>query len=342
MTPSTEPTGLQLKGINYDVGTRFGDMLTREAWHLDEVRGDLRAIRDDLHCTALNVYGTDIDRLTDAAHAAREVGLSVWVQPRLIDHGHDDVLAHLAKAAAAAERVRRLHGDVVLNVGCELTIFAAGIIPGAGYDERSARLTRPHWWLALPWFSHRLNRLLARACDTARAEFAGPLSYGAGLWERVDWRRFDLIGLNYYRLQYNRRNYEQRLRRFLRHGKPVVITEFGCGAFDGAAELGPTSHSIVQYDATGPTLAPGPTRNEQVQAGYLAELLAIYRAVGVHGAFVFEFIEPYQPHSPDPRHDLDMAGYGVVKVLPGAPGDPIRWAPKAAFAEISQIYGETD
>lgn len=333
---------LELKGINYDVGTRFGDTPTRVSWHLDDVRRDLRAIRDDLHCTAVNLYGTDIARLTEAAQIAREIGLSVWLQPRLIDQSHDAVLAHLAKAAVAAERVRRDHGDVVLNVGCELTVFAAGIIPGPGYDERSARLTRPQWWPAFPWFSHRLNQVLSRASDTARAEFAGPLSYAAGLWERVDWRRFDLIGLNYYRLKYNRRRYAQRLRRYHRHGKPVVITEFGCGAFDGAAELGPASHSIVRYDPDGPKLKPGYTRNEQVQAGYLAELLAIYRAVGVHGAFVFEFVEPYKPHSADPRDDLDMSGYGVVKVRPGPPGDPIRWEPKAAFAEVSQIYREPD
>jgi hypothetical protein len=341
MTPSTVSAGLALKGINYDVGTGFGDTPTRVSWHLDDVRRDLRAIRDDLHCTTVNLYGTDVARLTEAARAARETGLGVWLQPRLIDRGHDDVLAHLAEAAMAAERVRRDHGDVVLNIGCELTVFAAGIIPGRGYDDRSTKLTRPQWWLALPWFSHQLNRLLARACDTARAEFAGPLSYAAGLWERVDWRPFDLIGLNYYRLKYNRPRYAQRLRRYHRHGKPVVITEFGCGAFDGAADLGPASHSIVSYGPTGPTLAPGHTRNEQVQADYLAELLAIYRAVGVHGAFVFEFVEPYKPHSADPRHDLDMAGYGVVKVQPGPPGDPVRWEPKAAFAAISRIYRES-
>ena len=341
MTPPAVSTGLELKGINYDVGTSYGDTPTRVSWHLDDVRRDLRTIRDDLHCTAVNLYGTDICRLTQAARIARETGLSVWLQPRLIDQRQDDVLAHLAEAAVAAEQVRRVHGDVVLNVGCELTVFAAGIIPGRGYNERSARLTRPQWWPALPWFSHQLNRLLARACDAARAEFAGPLSYSAGLWERVDWRRFDLIGLNYYRLKYNRRRYAQRLRRYHRHGKQVVITEFGCGSFDGAAELGPASHAIVQYGPAGPTLAPGYTRNEQEQADYLAELLATYRSVGVHGAFVFEFVEPYKPHSTDPGLDLDMAGYGIVKVRAGPPGEPIQWEPKAAFTEIARIYQES-
>lgn len=48
------------------------------------------------------------------------------------------------------------------------------------------------------------------------------------------------------------------------------------------------------------------------------------------------FAEHYKPHSPDPRHDLDMTGYGIVKVLPGA-ADSFSWEPKAALAEIARI-----
>lgn len=334
--------GLVYKGINYDVGTDYGGSQTRSVWRVDDVRRDLHAIRDDLHCNTVNIYGTEIARLVEAAQVAREAGLNVWLQPRLIDQQHQAVLAQLGEAAAAAEALRRSDGEIVLNVGCELTVFAAGIIPGRGYAERAAMLAKPYCWPALPWFNRLLNQLLAQACETARAQFAGSLCYAAGLWERVDWRRFDLIGLNYYRLKYNRWRYEQRLRGYHRYDKPIVITEFGCGAFDGASQLGPASHSIVQYGPDGPTLAPGHARNEREQAAYLAELLAIYRAAGVLGAFVFEFIEPYKPHSDDPRHDLDRSGYGIVKVRPALAGGQTRWEPKAAFAEIARIYGDVN
>ena len=310
---------MRLNGINYDVGTRFGGELSRVSWRRSDVRRELRVIREQLRCTTVNLFGTDIARLADAGEIARAAGLGVWLQPRLIDGDHAAVLDQLAAAAGAAERLRRAHGDVVLNVGCELTVFSAGIIPGDRHDERSAKLARSHWWPALPIFNRRLNRLLASACRTARSEFTGPLSYGAGLWERVDWEPFDFAGLNYYRLKHNRRRYAQRLRRHTRRGKPVVITEFGCGAFKGAADRGPLSHAIVRHGPTGPTIPPRYTRSEAEQAQYLAELLAIFDAAGVHGAFVFEFIEPYKPHSPDPRHDLDMSGYGIVKVLPARP-----------------------
>jgi hypothetical protein len=36
-----------------------------------------------------------------------------------------------------------------------------------------------------------------------------------------------------------------------------------------------------------------------------------------------------------------MSGYGIVKVLPGSPAAPVRWEPKAEFAEVARIYGNT-
>jgi hypothetical protein len=87
---------------------------------------------------------------------------------------------HLAEAAGAAEELRREYGDIVLNAGCEWTVFSDGTIPGRGYGERAAKLARPQWWPAPPVFSHRLNRLLAWACQIARGEFADPLSHAPG------------------------------------------------------------------------------------------------------------------------------------------------------------------
>lgn len=44
-------------------------------------------------------------------------------------------------------------------------------------------------------------------------------------------------------------------------------------------------------------------------------------------------------HHPEPRHDLDMASYGVVRMLPGGPGsgyNGLGWEPKRAFAALAQ------
>jgi hypothetical protein len=328
------------RGVNYDTGTNYmsDGSLSRLNWDADVMREEVRVIRDELHCTSIGVFGSDHDRLAETAEAALEGGLQVWLQPRLVDAGPRDTLAHLAKTAALAERLRTDNSAIHLNVGCELTIFSAGLMPGAGYAERIALLTKVRGWSLLPLYNKRLNRFLRQAADVARVEFHGPLTYGAGLWESVDWKPFDIIGLDYYRMSYNRAKYVTKLRKFTRQDKPVVIVEFGCAAFDGAAEAGPTAHEIIDYSGPVPRIDGTYTRNEQVQADQLADLIGIYDEEGVHGAFVFEFVEPGHPHSAEPHEDVDMAGYSLVKIIHDTPDGPYRREPKAAFHAVAKLY----
>jgi hypothetical protein len=51
-----------LKGISYDVGTLFGATPSRVSWHLADARRDLSVLRDELHCTTVNLLGTDLRR----------------------------------------------------------------------------------------------------------------------------------------------------------------------------------------------------------------------------------------------------------------------------------------
>src|SRR5690606_21326311 len=130
--------------------------------------------------------------------------------------------------AHAAEQLRQQYDNVTLNVGCELSIFMHGLIPGATFLKRVRWLTYMWWlWMLLPRFNHRLNAHLNKACTVARAAFKGQISYGSGIWENVDWNEFDVVGLNYYREKTSQITYVNDLRRFHKHKKPIVITEFG-------------------------------------------------------------------------------------------------------------------
>jgi hypothetical protein len=335
------PNGLVHKGINYDVGTNYdADSLSRAVWRDAEMRREIRVIRQDLHCTAINVFGTEIDRMVACATAALEEGLHVWLQPRLVNSTQDEMLDHLSRIARAAEELRQRYGNVELNVGCELSVFTSGVIPGRTFEQRISRLG-PMWWLS-PWFNRRLNALLAKAAAVARANFGGRTTYASGLWERVDWNLFDIIGVNYYRYVLNETNYVDGLRTFQQFGKPVVITEFGCCSYDGAERKGPAGEDIVDWSTPTPQLKGTYNRNERVQADYIANLIDVFRTENVYGAFVFEFIDPAYPHSPDPQHDLDMASFGVVKVCSNGSGEAhatLEWEPKMAFHEIARLYG---
>jgi hypothetical protein len=82
-------------------------------------------------------------------------------------------------------------------------------------------------------------------------------------------------------------------------------------------------------------------RDEAEQAQYLREVLDVCAAEGVDGTFVFTLAAYNLPHRDDPRTDLDMGSYGVVKILEGRHGDTypdLAWEPKLAFAALAEIY----
>jgi hypothetical protein len=119
----------------------------------------------------------------------------------------------------------------------------------------------------------------------------------------------------------------------------VVVTEFGCCTYKGAQDRGGLGWAIVDRAAQPPRLTEDVIRDEQVQVDYLAETLAILEEEQVEGAFWFTFASYTYPWNSNPRHDLDSAAYGVVKVLDGATGEQypgMPWEPKQAFYALAE------
>ncbi|TQJ25057.1 hypothetical protein FBZ33_5403 [Micromonospora sp. A202] len=317
---------LDIRGISYVAGYTSGEA----------VRRDMRAIREDLHCTTVMVIDTDTRTQMEAARRALEVGLDVYIRPYVADRPHREILAHLSATAAAAEELRvQYPGRVTLLLGSEFSLTSPGMLPGPRVFIRLQVLVRWRRFFDRR-ITRKLNALLGTALPVARAAFGGPISYAAGFWEKVDWSGFDLVGVNLYRLGPDPAAYQQRLRALLREAdKPVVITEFGCGAHLGAERRGPGSFRIVNWFTQPPQVRDGHVRDEPTQAAYLAELIDLYAAHNVHGCFVYTFAMPDFPHRADPRHDLDMAGFGVVRV---PPEDPSQWEPKEAFHQVARCY----
>ena len=185
-----------------------------------------------------------------------------------------------------------------------------------------------------------LDAFLAGAAAEARAAFDGPVTYSAGTWEVVDWGPFDAVGANLYRDAGNAATHADDLRRLFDHDLPVLVTEFGCSAYQGAEAKGANGDDVVDWTSGTPRLVGPPVRDEQVQADHIDELLDLFEAEGVAGAYVFQFIEPAAPYSDDPAHDLDMAGLSLVRVdgpdSPDAYEQTGRWHPKAAFDVLAR------
>lgn len=303
----------------------------------DTALDDLYAIRTRLNCTAVILIGMDIAGMIAAGRYALEIGLDVWLEPHPVNMTHRKVVRNLEATAVAAEELRRLYpGRVMLVVGCEFSVHLNAGLPGGA---EAIRLMMIKW---RRYFRRRINRivnkLLARLVIAARTHFAGPITYAAASWESVRWADFDFAGVNLYRTKNNGLVFEQLLLGRLRSaGKPLVITEFGCGCHVGGAQRGPGSFKIVSWWGRHPRIKQGNIRSERVQAAYLSDLIDVWDRNGVHGCFVYTFALRDYPHRADPHRDLDMASFGLVKV---SADDVAQWEPKEAFHDVARIYAQ--
>jgi hypothetical protein len=292
----------------------------------------------------VRVTGGDVGRLDVAAIHAAAAGLEVWLSPFTCDLTTDQLLELLADCARRGERLRRQGAEVVFLTGSELSLFNVGVLPGDSLDDRLALLSAPHRLReVLPLVPARVNRFLGEAVARVRGHFGGRVSYASLPFEGVDWTPFDLVSTDAgYRSIEVADRFVDGVRALVAQGKPVAITEFGCATHRGASDRGGRGGMIVEWDGARPARLDGEyVRDEAEQVTYLRELLDIFDAEGVDTAFVNTFASYHLPHRDDPREDLDMASFGVVRVLEEGPGltyPGMPWEPKAAFAAVADAY----
>ncbi|GAA4519029.1 hypothetical protein [Nonomuraea ferruginea] len=331
---------MRAKGIGYDTGIIL-DGVENRPFDRTIMERELQIIRDDLHCTAVRIFGTEPDRIEFAAHHAAGLGLEVWFSPfpHHLDRG--ELLDLLADAAERAERVRLGGAEVVFVAGAEVSLFNRGFVPGDTIQERvGALLARGP---ELGRLSAQVNDFLGEAVSVVRERFGGKVTYASIPLENVDWTPFDIVSVDAHRSKEVAHLYQQGIRSLVAQDKPVAITEFGCTAYRGAADLGARSGEIIEYDGVIPVGINGDyVRDEEEQATYLRELLDVFTEEGVDAAFACTFVCYGLPHRPDPRKDLDLGSWGVVKVLDHGSGETypgLPWEPKAAFAALAGYYG---
>ncbi|OZB96698.1 abortive infection protein [Paenibacillus sp. XY044] len=341
--------GLRRRGINYDVGTYTrgaNQPSSRELFDPEIVRKEMEIIQSELHCTSIRISGRDVDRLVAASECALHQGLEVWFSPALIDEDEEAMLDYYRECALAAEALRRIGPDVVFVAGCELSLFMKGILDGATTFDRIGVLMNP--WRLLKYtirkgsFHKRLNAFLSKAVNVIREHFHGQITYASGTWENVNWSLFDIVSADHYRDAHNHKRYREQLRAYFKHGKPVVITEFGCSTYEGAQDRGGYGWNVVDHRQSPKRLEDTIIRDEQVQVRYMRELWDIFQEEGVDGAFWFTFVMPSYPYDEERLFNLDTASYSVVRTLKHGqtgtayPGMP--WDTKASFAALSGLY----
>ena len=354
---------MRIKGVCYDAGAVMA-FNWRPHFDIPTVRRELEIIKNDLHCNTVKIDAQDIGRLTAAAHAALGQGLDVWYQPVLWDRSPQETLEYIRKAAAAAELLRGQHpGNVVFCLGGELTLFMKGIIEGARFKDR---ISNPKLFAVVKAGEHNkpLNDFLAKANSVVRSVFGGQVTYSSLVWEKVDWSLFDFVGVDHYRAAKIEDKYVEMLKPSFSYGKPVVNTEFGYETTHGGigeagflSSAGLGGQPIVDFKSQflhykipvlgqfiKPRLNGEHSRDEAWQASKLVETLAVLDGAGADGAFVSQFISQINPYNDDPRHDLDMASFSLVKYYEGGrrgttyPDMP--WEPKESFRAVADYYSK--
>lgn len=337
---------MRARGISYDTGFVRNGVTSRASFDPVTVERELRVIRDELHCNAVRVMGGDPDRVELAAAYAADLGLEVWFSPYPLELAAGEMLSLFADCAERAERLRLRGAEVVFVCGAELSLMNEGFLPGESLGERVAALRRPDFLREhLGELSTRVNEFLGRAAALVRERIGGRVTYAAVPLERVDWAPFDIVSLDLYRSAATAGRFADGVRDLVAQGKPVAITEFGSAGYRGAGDRGAEGLETVEYgeDARPVRLKGEYARDEAGQAAYLRELLEVFGAGGVDSAFVFTFAQYDHVHRPDgdPRDDLDLAGYGIVKVYEDrldAAGPGLPWEPKAAFTAVADHY----
>jgi hypothetical protein len=339
---------MRAKGIAYDTGFVRHGTISRTAFDPDVVRRELTVIRDDLHCTAVQLVGGDPARLELAARQAAGLGLEIWFSPYPFELEPAEILALFIDCAERAERIREEGAQVVFVAGVELSIMNRGFLDGDHIEDRLGALfadpaRRPE---RIAEMRSRLGRFLREAVAAVRERFRGKVTYAAIQFEDVDWDLFDIITFELIRSAEVADQFRGGVRALVAQPKPLAITGFGTATWRGAGDVAPRSMEIIEYDkdSGAPLRLTGDyERDEAGQAAYLTELLEIFDSEGADSAFVYLFALSSLPHRPggDPRDDLDLASLGIVKVLEGRTGTAypgLPWEPKAAFAAVAESY----
>jgi len=336
---------MHIKGITYDTGFISGGTTTREPFDLKVVKREMQIIHDDLHCNAVRITGGHADRLEITAGFAADAGLAVWFSPFTNELSPDALLEVISDCAKRAERLRQGGIEVVFVVGAELSLFTAGFLPGdTSMDRLNALLIPgPHLRETVMSMRRGINDFLLRAATVARERFGGKVTYASIALEGVDWTPFDFISVDCYRTIEVAGQFRAGIRALVAQGKPVAITEFGCATFRGAGDKGGRGGMVVQYEGGKAKQLDGDyLRDEKEQAREIIDLLKIFREEGVDFVFLNTFSSYHLPHRENPREDLDMASYGMVKILEdkhGAAYPEMNWEPKVAFNALAENYG---
>ena len=344
-----EKLPLSMYGVVYDVGLMFGGKnLSVSNFRKEQVVYDMSIIKHVLNCNTVRIEGENLDRLSIATEEAHKQGLKVLFNPWKMEADSATTVDYMIRASKVAEKLRLKGADLIFVTGYEYTLFNRGVFPGDTFDKRIA------WLMKLGSMPNpmeeiqgkKLNLILQSMASQVRKNYHGKIVYSSGAWETVDWTNFDYVGVDYYHNNESDEQYIEGLNRYKSIGKPVIVMEMGCCAYQGAAERGGNGFSVFKgVDSNGNGIYEGgkkPVRDESVQADYISKNIDLLQKAGASGIMVYVFSYPIYPYSKT-GVDYDRVAYSLVKSFPSTDARNKQipsWEPKEAFYRVGEIFGK--
>lgn len=344
-----EKLPLSMYGVVYDVGLMFGGKnLSVSNFRKEQVVYDMSIIKHVLNSNTVRIEGENLDRLSIATEEAHKQGLKVLFNPWKMEADSATTVDYMIRASKVAEKLRLKGADLIFVTGYEYTLFNRGVFPGDTFDKRIA------WLMKLGSMPNpmeeiqgkKLNLILQSMASQVRKNYHGKIVYSSGAWETVDWTNFDYVGVDYYHNNESDEQYIEGLNRYKSIGKPVIVMEMGCCAYQGAAERGGNGFSVFKgVDSNGNGIYEGgkkPVRDESVQADYISKNIDLLQKAGASGIMVYVFSYPIYPYSKT-GVDYDMVAYSLVKSFPSTDARNKQipsWEPKEAFYRVGEIFGK--
>jgi hypothetical protein len=267
----------------------------------------------------IRISGNELSWLLKIAKEAKRTGLQVWLSPRFAHNKpmltREEYLQEMKEFAKEAEKQSI---DVFL-VGNELSLELKDFAEIQGYENRCGQ----NWLSFEKQFEGRktiFREYLTLLIEEAKKFFSGPVAYAAGTWEldSISWSEFDIVSANLYLWKrFTEKQYEETLEKLKKHGKPVVITEFGFTSTKEAWEIGPRHIYetrkfpiwIRNFLISNPSLVRGILKfnpkillrvkiphhyDEETQKLLMKKNLEILVKSEVDQAFVFQWWEPWK------------------------------------------------
>ena len=299
---------------------------------------EIADIADGLHANAIRITGEAVERIVQAGEIAARRGLEVWLSPMLPNADAATTEGAIVACARAAEELRRNGAKATLVIGCELSVFMTGIMPGATHGDRLALLADPARLMA-----EVVGAGLDPQARVRRISCFGR-SHSARAVRRADQLCRRTVGAG--RLVHLRRGRHRRLPRRtnrdgyrtasagrLANGRPVVATETGCATYRGAPDAGGMGWAVIERTPR-PKLRDGIVRDEAAQATEVGELLDVMESSGLDGRVRLHVRCAKLPSDPIPPTTWTRR-----RSRSSAAGPTGRTEPKAAYHAVAERYG---